>query len=239
MKIAQKLAEFLYPPDAVCHGCGDPAGADHDGLCSDCEAALEKIRAYDMAGRCVLCMAPSQGEICESCGLMSGVIGRAGYAFPYEGPAANIVRRFKYSGAGNLSVKMAEDMLNSPAAEDLLKMCDVIVCAPADRFRKSRRGYNQAYLLARAVSARTGVPMEDALERRPFARRQARLGRQERLNNLTGVIFCRADLSGRRVLLIDDVRTTGATAAACARALKGAGAAQVNLLTYCGVEMGQ
>lgn len=236
MKIGKRLAEFLYPPNAVCAGCGDLSGADRDGLCDDCDRMREQIRVRTMENRCPLCMMPLENRACRICELMAGWIGRAAYAFPYEGTARAIVRSFKYSGAGNLAEPMAEDMLASPAAKDLIARCDCIVCAPADRFRRSRRGYNQAQLLAKAISERTGIPMQDALKRRPFVRRQAALNREQRLSNLTGVIRCDADLSGKRILLIDDVRTTGATAVACAKALKAAGAEMVDLMTYAGVE---
>lgn len=236
MKLSSKLAEFLYPVNAVCAGCGDLAGADHDGLCDDCEARLEKQRVRSMEGRCPLCMSPLTPGICEGCRLMAGWIGRAAYAFDYSDPAAHIVRHFKYRGAGNFAGWMAEQMLKSPAARDIIARCDVIVFAPADRFRKSRRGYNQAQLLAKEISIRTGLPLMEALARRPFVRKQAKLDRERRLDNLTGVIRCNMDLSGRRVLLVDDVRTTGATAVACAKALKAAGAEMVELMTYAGVE---
>lgn len=234
MRFADGLAEFLFPLNAVCAGCGDVSGAAHDGLCEDCLEAMERLRVTTRGARCPLCMSPLDAR--HDCGMLPGTVSRASYAFRYEGPAASMVKRFKYSGAANLSGWMARQMLSAPGAAELLNGCDCIVCAPADRFRRSRRGYNQALLLARDIAQAAGVRLDDALHRRPFVRKQSRLDRARRLENLTGVIHCGHPMTGLRILLIDDVRTTGATAAACARALREAGAESVTLLTFAAAE---
>lgn len=236
MKIPGKILDFLYPPDAVCVGCGDPSGAEHDGLCEDCLNQLEKIRTANDETRCPHCMSLLYRGECAVCGLMGKDIRNAAFAFRYDPPASGIVKRFKYYGMGYLCEWMAQQMLQAPHAHALLEGADVIVCAPADRVRKTRRGYNQAQLLARAIARRTGLSMMDPLRRRPFVRPQARLKREARLKNLTDVISCPQQMTGKHVLLIDDVRTTGATAAACARALLNAGAASVDLLTFAAPE---
>lgn len=232
MRIGKALAEFIFPMNAVCTGCGDVTGADADGLCDACAQQLERLRLFDMEGRCPLCLAPIGPGVCQNCELLAGWVGRASYAFAYRDPAARIVRRFKYNSEGALDAWMAQQMLLAPGAEALIGNCDVLVCVPSDMFRRSRRGYNQAYLLAKELSKLSSVPVRDVLKRRPLVRHQAKLDRKRRLSNLEGVISCAADMKGMRVLLIDDVRTTGATAVACARALKAAGAAQVELLTF-------
>ena len=232
MNIGKALVDFLYPMNAVCSGCGDITGADIDGLCDDCAQAMQRLRVYSYAGRCPMCLAPLRAGSCGNCDVMSGCIGRATYIYAYRGPAAYMVRRFKYNHEGVMARQMAEQMLDAPGAEDLLCSCDMMVCAPSDLFRRSHRGYNQAYLLARELEKMTGIRAYDLLTRRPLVRHQARLNREKRLKNLEGVISCRQDVTGKRILLIDDVRTTGATAVACARALKAAGAAEVMLLTF-------
>ena len=90
-----------------------------------------------------------------------------------------------------------------------------------------------AELLARDVAARLELEPVDALRAVRAVRQQARLDSDQRMENLRGVIEAHADLTGRRVLLIDDVRTTGATAHTCADALRKAGAERVYLLCYC------
>lgn len=232
MKIAGRILDYIYPINAVCTGCGDRTGADSDGLCSACHVQLDRLRIYSRDGRCPLCLAPVTALTCRNCELLAGWVSRAAFAFAYHEPAARIVRRYKYHSEGYMAGWMARQMLDAPGADELLARTDLLVCAPTDILRKSRRGYNQAYLLAKEISGLTGIPTRDLLRRRPFVRHQARLDRKRRLANLTDVIFCREDLQGKRILLIDDVRTTGATAAACARALKAAGATEVMLLTF-------
>lgn len=235
--MAGQLAELLYPLNARCFGCEDWSGADRYGLCRSCVDALERIRIGSDADRCPCCMQPlDRRGLCERCAPMRGWIRRAGYAFPYRAPASNIVRAFKYAGIGVLAEWMARQMADMPGAERLLRGCDLIVCVPMDLLRRNRRGYNQAWLLARELSRIAGIPAADVLRRRPFVRHQAGLKREQRLENLKGAIRCAEDVSGKRILLVDDVRTTGATAAACAEALRKAGAMQVDLMTFAGAE---
>ena len=236
MNIVKPILQFLFPENAVCVGCGDMAGAEHDGLCADCLKRLEELRVFDDENRCPKCMSRLRKGVCRECEMLNGAIDRAAFAFVYDRPVSDIIKRYKYSGVGHLSEWMAGELLKAPRARMLLKRCDMIVCAPSDMFRKTRRGYNQAYLLAKELGKRTGKPAEDLLKRRPFVQPQARLNREKRLENLSGVIHCAKDLTGRHILLVDDVRTTGATAAACAKALRAAGAGRVDLLTFAASE---
>ena len=236
MNIVKSVLQFLFPENAVCIGCGDLSGAAHDGLCEKCLDRLEKLRVTDTEGRCPCCLSPLRRGGCRECAMLSRTISRATFAFTYARPASDIVKRYKYNGVGHMAEWMAGEMLRAPGAKAMLRLCDLIVCAPSDIFRKNRRGYNQAYLLAKALGRRADKPVADILKRRPFVKHQARLNRAERLANLSGVIRCRKDLTGKRILLVDDVRTTGATAAACARALRKAGAERVELLTFAASE---
>jgi len=236
MKIVKPILQFLFPENAVCIGCGDLSGAAHDGLCEDCLERLEKLRVTDTESRCPRCLSPLRRGACRECAMLFRTISRATFAFTYASPVSDIVKRYKYNGVGHMAEWMARQLLRAPGAKAMLRRCNLIVCAPSDVFRKNRRGYNQAYLLAKALGRRAGKPAADILKRRPFVKHQARLNRAERLANLSDVIHCGKDLSGKRILLVDDVRTTGATAAACARALREAGAERVELLTFAASE---
>lgn len=115
-----------------------------------------------------------------------------------------------------------------------LRGVDVLVPVPLHFVRWHARGYNQAELLARALSKGTGVPVVEALRRRRWTRPQAGLRRNARRRNVEGVFetTARAEgLRGQRALLIDDVCTTGATLEACARVLRAAGVRRVDALT--------
>ncbi len=115
---------------------------------------------------------------------------------------------------------------------------DLVVPVPMHWWRKWSRGFNQAELLARGVARRTGIPVTRALKRRRRTLAQAGLTLAQRRENLTAVfrVTARNRVEGRRVLLVDDVLTTGATASACAETLKRAGARSVVLLTLARVD---
>jgi len=110
---------------------------------------------------------------------------------------------------------------------------DAIVPVPLHWWRRWNRGFNQSELLARALSRSTGIPVRDALRRTRPTASQAGLSNTARRRNMVQAFRCRREIAvrGKRILLVDDVMTTGSTATACARALKGAGATRVAVLT--------
>jgi ComF family protein len=147
----------------------------------------------------------------------------------YEGPARELVRALKYRAAERLAGAMAAQIA-ATAPQAFAEGC--LVPVPLHPARHRRRGFNQAELLARELSRRTAMEVADCLERpRPRAP-QAGRPRAERVGGLSG-IGLRPDAGvPRSVLLVDDVVTTGATVAACARALRPAGACEVRVLAY-------
>jgi ComF family protein len=125
------------------------------------------------------------------------------------------------------------------AAVPLDERFDAVVPVPLHWRKQWQRGFNQSDLLARAIARRRGLPIVRALARTQFTKTQAGLSNTERRKNVATAFRCRQaaeTLAGLRVLLIDDVMTTGATAAACARALKRAGVAKVVLATIARVD---
>jgi ComF family protein len=153
----------------------------------------------------------------------------------HRGTARDLVNRLKYGERLDLSKLMAKMMVQ--AGREVLAEADLIVPVPMYRFRLWQRRYNQAALLANAVSGATGVPISlDALQRVRHTRPQVGLGRGERQKNLIGAFKvpagCESLIAGRRVIVIDDVRTTGSTLNACAHILRKAGAARIDVLTF-------
>lgn len=149
----------------------------------------------------------------------------------YGKTAATLVSRFKYSAQLWL-LPLFMPWLER-AAPDLLTGVDVLIPVPLHRWRLVWRGYNQAALFARALSASTGIPTDLAALSRPLATRpQVGLHRTERLKNVQNAFLATpARVDGKVVVLIDDVLTTGATISACCDALLRAGAQEVRVLT--------
>lgn len=148
----------------------------------------------------------------------------------YEGVGKEIVHALKYHGYTRLVEKLAAPLL-SEALRGTTPF-DTVVPVPLHRMRLRKRGFNQAALLARGISGRINAPVSDTLQVVRSTRDQIELSAAERRVNVAGAFSARARTPGR-LLLVDDVLTTGATLSACANALLRAGAAEVHAVTLC------
>jgi ComF family protein len=157
----------------------------------------------------------------------------------FGGPVARALRRFKYAGRGDLAGPLGELARRAVRAAGLV--ADLVVPVPLHPARLAERGYNQAALLAAAVARELGAPLASrGLGRTRNTAHQARLDRASRLTNVDGAFQVRAAarVKGRRVVLVDDVATTGATLSACRDALLAAGALSVTALVVARTEVG-
>ena len=194
----------LAPP--LCVACGGWARAA-EPMCGACRAQLRWLgpEPVDVAG---------------------GVAAWAPLA--YAGPARAAVTALKFRGAARTADAMAAQVCaNSPAR---WLAADALVPAPLHPARQRKRGFNQAERLAQAIARRTGVPVSDCLARAGPRATQMGRTRAERLRGIDGSIT--ASEAPARVVVVDDVVTTGATLAACARALRAAGAEEITAIAY-------
>ena len=186
--------------------------------CSCCHTPFLNDFPLDEQGRCALCR-----------------LGLSGYDEAYcygshDGVLRSLIHLFKYDGIRTLAGPLGNLML---AAMPRDRSWDVVVPMPLHWWRRWRRGYNQSEILARALARRIGIPMRKTVRRVKATPPQAGMSRAERRRNVTGAFSIRRcqQVAGLRVLLIDDVLTSGATARACAMTLKQAGATHVTVLT--------
>lgn len=227
------LTELVYPP--VCIGCGAATGDPHT-LCGRCWSGLRFIER-PFCERLGTPFATDLGMQLVSPAAMADppVFARARAVARYDDTARRLVHRLKYSDRLDLARALGRMMARSGA--ELAREADVVVPVPLHRLRLWSRRYNQAMELARAVAAAHGRPVaHDALLRVKRTRPQVGLTRTQRGDNLQGAFRvpdgAKPRLSGRRVLLVDDVLTTGSTANAASRALLRGGAAAVDVLTF-------
>jgi ComF family protein len=151
----------------------------------------------------------------------------------YEGTLRRLIHLFKYSGMRRLARPLG-DLL--AAALPRHQRFDAVTAVPLHWRRRWQRGFNQAELLGKAIARRRGIPLLKVLRRSFATRAQAGLSNTQRRENVAGAFRARRRVAGLRILLVDDVMTTSATAGACARALKRAGAKSVSLLTLARVD---
>jgi ComF family protein len=191
-------------------------------FCVSCRTPFQNQFPLDADGRCALCRS----------GLRAF---DAAYSFgAYEGPLRQLIQLFKYSKIPTLARPLS-DLLVTALPRD--ERFDAIAPTPMHWLKRWRRGFNQSELLARDLSRRTGLPMLRALRRVKSAPAQAGLSGAARRRNVSAAFRAReGSVQGKRILLVDDVMTTGSTAAACAAALKRAGASRVSLLTVARVD---
>ena len=217
LTLSRRARDFLWPTRAVCLGCGDLTGhEDGEWLCEKC---LEKLRFGFHA------INPGR--------LAPGGLTGAYFAAYYEAPVAGVVRAVKFGGVRRAIPFLAEGLV--PAVNALkARGFDALAPVPLHPRRKRERGFDQALELARVLSERCGLPVFEGLRRVRYTRRQAKMSIGARGDNVRGAFDCREDLRGQRLLLVDDVYTTGATLRACAEALWAAGAGDVQGVTVAG-----
>ncbi len=213
----QGLLDLLYPPR--CAGCGRMG----ELLCAACQARIKS----PPAPACSRCGRPGMDDIaCPTCLATPSHLDRIAAAAIFAPPLREAIHHLKYENgrvlAGPLAALLvaAWPRVGSPA--------DLIVPVPLHRSRQRERGYNQSALLAHALGQAVGLPVDEkALVRSRATRQQVGLGRAERAQNVAGAFACLGNRTGQRIVLIDDVCTTGSTLEACAEALRNAGAISV------------
>lgn len=228
------LDSFAPPACFVCRNLLDPYGSRSGALCSKCFGSLNFIsRPY-----CECCGLPFEydlgaGVLCAACMMASPVYQRGRAVLRYDDAARPVVLAFKHGDRTEGAATFAHWMAR--AAPDLLAEADCLVPVPLHWLRLFRRRYNQSALMALALSRLTGKPAYlDFLKRIRATASQGYLSRRQRWHNVRkafAVTRRGSDiLAGRKVVLVDDVLTTGATAEAAIRCLMAAGVQSVDLL---------
>lgn len=225
-----RLADLALPPR--CPGCGDVTGADHR-FCAACWGSLRFLGPP----WCAKCQLPfefdrGEGAVCGECMADPPPHDGVRAAVAYGDVARHVALKLKYGGKTAYAATMAQTMARLMPEE-----ADLLVPVPLHRWRIWGRGFNQAALIASALSKASGVAADVDLLRRVKATPVLRgLGTSGRAKAVAGAFAlapdAKAKLAGKTIVLVDDVHTSGATGEACARILKRGGAAKVILLCW-------
>lgn len=216
MSILQRALTILLAQD--CLLCGDVSGGDL--LCPACRSDLPGLPAE----ACPVCAdASPDGVTCGSCLSAPPRFDATVAALRYSFPADHLIKSLKYGRRTATADFFARAMLDGPRPAG-----DVIVPLPLHPQRLAERGFNQAAEIARPLARALQLPLElDGCIRSRNTTPQAALPWKERRRNIRHAFECRIDLSGKSVIVVDDVMTTGATLDEFARTLKAHGAGRV------------
>lgn len=238
-RFATRALDVLFPPS--CLKCGVELEAD-GALCASCWAQIRFIAPPF----CACCGLPfafdiGAGAICGPCAQEHPVFERARAVFVYDDVSRDLILSFKHADRTQAAPGFGKWLARAGA--DILGDADLLVPVPLHRRRLFARRYNQAALLVHALAKETGRRASpDALVRVKKTQPHVDMGRTARQQNVAGAFKVHpkwADaVAGARIVLVDDVFTTGATVTSCARVLRAGGAARVDVLTLSRVVSG-
>ena len=219
--IVRAFADFVYPP--ACSTCWRSLARGESYICRNCWEGFERV-------------APTESitQLIEEKFLADRSLDKIDSVFLFEqDPRVRIaVHLLKYAGAENIARQFGVFIANKIAGDEKISTSDIIAPVPLHPARKRERGYNQSELISNAIVLELGIPHEPRLvERTRQTQTQTMLDAEERKKNIEGAFSVGRNfldsLPGKKVLLIDDVITTGSTIKECAKVLKENGAAEV------------
>jgi ComF family protein len=233
-RILTGIADLVFPPR--CITC-DALLEQHGPLpfCPSCMEGIRYIRS-PLCSRCGVPFTAAEGEdhLCGDCITAPRPYAVARSVGRYEETLLTAIDRFKYRGRAGIGLILGGIMADFAGMTWDMKVFERIMPVPLHRKRLRERGFNQAVILAREIAKQFDIPLDFmSLRREVFTQPQVGLGRAERSANIRGAFSARYPerIAGRRILLVDDVYTTGSTLAECSRMLIRAKAESVAVLT--------
>ena len=204
------VLHLLFPP--ICSVCGK---IDKNWLCSDCEKRVERLEKI-----CLIDIKDKKYE--KLC-----------YFFPYKSLIRKLILQYKFSNKAYLNHFFANRITANEKKCEFLKQYDLIIPVPMHKKKRQKRGYNQTELVANELEKSLGIPAQnDILYKVINTTTQSKLGGKARQINIQHAFFISNDVKveDKRIILLDDIYTTGATSEECSRVLKEAGAKEILVL---------
>lgn len=233
-KLYNSILDLLFPEEGICFCCDQyDEEVKEDHICNDCRDKLIFINE----DKCPVCGKPTykgySSSRCSYCANKTFYFTKALAPLEFSGLIRKTIYKYKYESKPYIYKSFGEVMLRALEKENIGNI-DYIVPVPLHRARKAERGYNQAELLARHISLKLGIPLErNSLRRVKATKIQNKLARHEREQNIKDAFKIRdiRVFKDKRILLVDDIFTTGSTVNECSRILKEGGAAEVFVIT--------
>lgn len=225
--IWQQMYDLMLPP--LCLSCRKRVEAAKDVLCPDCMELMAPL-PEDACGLCGGIL--TEGR-CEACAQTRFFFDRARAAYLYQGPAQDLVHALKYDGFYSPADFFATALSRLSDTQFHYGACQYVTAVPLHRVRRRERGFNQSELIARKLARLLGLKYDDPVYRRLNTPSQTLLSKEDRERNLKGAFALRrnARVQDTRLILIDDVFTTGSTVNEISKLLKDNGAKEVMVLT--------
>lgn len=210
MSILTDLKELLLP--RLCPVCGKLLMAGEDVMCAFCAIGLPRYRVGDLDNNLLLRNIWSMADIRRATTYL---------AYNHFSPYHNLIIDFKFHGKRDLAFRLGQWAGHEAKRQGFWEGVDALVPVPLTRWRSLKRGYNQAEMLARGMADAAGLPVVSLIKRNKNRKPQSTLKGDLRLRNAEGIYVATVphQWRGKKLVIVDDVMTTGATLAACANAI--------------------
>ncbi|MEI6039961.1 MAG: ComF family protein [Candidatus Berkelbacteria bacterium] len=227
------ILDFLFPK--YCVNCGSEVLSTDGWVCFECTQKIVPV----VSQICPECEKLSpMGEYHSNCRKGKSLKGIICSTYFHEGPVREMIHNLKYNGVSELAAPLARLMERALEKSEIRILNDkfdvrnsdfVITYVPMHNSRKATRGYNHAEILAREIGQKLNIKVEDLLIKKSKTRRQAELSGNARRKNLSGAFAVKPDICIKncKIIIVDDVTTTGSTLNECAKVLKTAGAKEI------------
>ncbi|MCD6168994.1 MAG: ComF family protein [Candidatus Latescibacteria bacterium] len=220
------LLDFVYPP--YCCLCGTRLQEGEKVVCEGCWGEVKPLQG-PFCPNCGYPVKPGADE-CAMCQQRGWTFRQVGVLADFQPPVQQLIHLLKYKGKRSVGTRLGAMLSQALQGRPQWQRADLIIPVPLHRSRLRERGYNQSLLIAKALAERLQKPLrQELLVRRRNTRSQTKLNVAQRVENVSGAFQVKypVEVREKRIILVDDVITTGATADACSRSLVNAGAKEV------------
>ena len=219
------MLDLLFPP--VCMVCHQRIPAAKEVLCSDCQSRTAVITE----DYCKKCGTPLKESYCQSCSDHEYIFDFSRSVYQYGDVVQTLIHELKYNGFKSPGKFLAAGIQAYANDNKEYRDYDLVMAVPLHRVRKRERGYNQSELLARKLAKSLEIPYLEPVRRRYYTKSQTLLSADERKDNLKDAFRVRKNVQAKKIILVDDVFTTGSTVNEISKTLRAAGAAKIAVLT--------